>query len=129
MDLKKKYGEKIEFCFIYIQEAHPEDGWQMAANEKQGVVVKEPTTQDQRDEIAATCIGELSFHMTTVVDDMQNTIDNAYCGWPERLYVVGKDGNIAYKGDMGPKGFKPAELDKFLTTYLAEEKNCKETSK
>ncbi|MEE3000136.1 MAG: deiodinase-related protein, partial [Pseudomonadota bacterium] len=33
--------------------------------------------------------------------------EKKYAGWPERLYVIGSHGNIAYAGDMGPMGFDP----------------------
>ena len=34
----------------------------------------------------------------------------AYGGWPDRLYLVGRDGRIAFQGGVGPDGFKPEEL-------------------
>jgi hypothetical protein len=45
---------------------------------------------------------------------MDNQAEEAYAAWPERLYVIGADGTIAYKGAMGPKGFLPDEVDALL---------------
>jgi type I thyroxine 5'-deiodinase len=50
----------------------------------------------------------------TVIDREDNKVNAAYSGWPDRLYVVGKDGRIAYKGGPGPGGFKPAEVEAWL---------------
>ena len=31
--------------------------------------------------------------------------------WLERIYIFDTNGRIAYKGDMGPFGFNPDELE------------------
>ena len=43
-----------------------------------------------------------------------NKVNAAYSGWPDRLFVVGLDGKIAYKGGSGPGGFKPPEVEEWL---------------
>jgi hypothetical protein len=42
-----------------------------------------------------------------------------YMGWPDRLYLIGKDGRIAWKGDPGPAGFKPQQLEAAIQKELA----------
>jgi hypothetical protein len=37
-----------------------------------------------------------------------------FAAWPERMYVIGTDGKIVYKGKMGPFKFEPKELEEFL---------------
>jgi type I thyroxine 5'-deiodinase len=49
---------------------------------------------------------------------MDNRVDELYAGWPERLFVIGANGRIAYAGGPGPWGFKPDELEKWLTKNL-----------
>jgi hypothetical protein len=39
-------------------------------------------------------------------------------GWPDRLYVIARDGRIAYKSDPGPFGFKPADMERALLDVL-----------
>lgn len=34
--------------------------------------------------------------------------------WPERIDIIGTDGRILYKGDVGPFGFHPEEAEKAL---------------
>ena len=46
-----------------------------------------------------------------VVDDIDDSTDTKYTGWPERLYLIDRDGRVAYKSQPGPFGFKPAELE------------------
>ena len=50
--------------------------------------------------------------MPCVVDDIANTVDEAYAGWPERLFVV-ENGRIVYAGAQGPFGLEPDAVDKW----------------
>ena len=52
---------------------------------------------------------------------MDDAVALAYAALPERLYVVGGDGRIAYKGGMGPMFFKPAEWEEAISSLLAAE--------
>ncbi|MBI3096906.1 MAG: deiodinase [Planctomycetes bacterium] len=90
---------------MYIREAHPSDGWQMPQNQKDGVVYKDPKTEEEREEVASDCVKSLKLPIPCLIDDMKNTAGTAYSGWPDRIYIVGTDGRIVYKGDPGPKGF------------------------
>ena len=40
-------------------------------------------------------------------------------GWPDRLYLVGVDGKVVYKGGRGPFGFRPADLSTAIEKYLS----------
>lgn len=42
-----------------------------------------------------------------VVDAMDDAVAQRWSGWPERLFVVGADGRVAYVGEQGPWGFWP----------------------
>lgn len=64
--------------------------------------------------MATGCSKALKLTMPGLVDDMNNTTDIAYAGWPERLFVVDKGGRIAYTGKQGPWGFKPDHVAKWL---------------
>ena len=58
--------------------------------------------------------------MPMVVDAVDNAVASAYGGWPDRLYLVGRDGRIAYRGGEGPFGFKPNELGAAIEHHLKE---------
>lgn len=98
---------------VYIREAHPTDGWF-----GKGVVeIRDPATHEERRRVAGACMKALGLTVPPLVDDMEDTANLAYAAWPERLYVIGKDGRIAYAGGMGPFHFDPLELLKFLRGY------------
>ena len=113
--MAEKYDKAAAFYVVYIKEAHPEDGWQMAANTKQGVIFNQPKIFDERVKVASACQKALKFkRIPMLIDDMDNTTDKKYHGWPDRLYVVGKDGKLAYCGGKGPFGFKPEHVERWL---------------
>ncbi|NCO96233.1 MAG: deiodinase, partial [Armatimonadetes bacterium] len=60
----------------------------------------------------------LGIKFPTLLDNMDNKVEKDYSSWPDRLYVVGQDGKVAYKGGPGPAGFDSAELGVFLELIL-----------
>jgi len=101
---------------VYIQEAHPTDGWQMPSNLKEGVLVATARTFTDRDTAANTCVVKLGIHIPAIVDDIDDSTERAYTGWPDRLYVIDRQGRVAYKSKAGPFGFNPDEMAKTLAT-------------
>jgi hypothetical protein len=52
---------------------------------------------------------------------MDNAVELDYARWPDRLYLVGKAGRIAWKGQVRPAGFRLAELQTAIGLELARE--------
>jgi hypothetical protein len=82
----------------------------MPANTRQGIVVNQPKTDAERSKVAATCVSNLHLTLPCLQDGIDNKVESAYAGWPDRLYIVGVDGKIAYKGEPGPRGFVVSEM-------------------
>ena len=116
--MSARYADRVHFLLVYIREAHPEEGWILPENRRAGVAVHEPVTQDERRDVAAMCGARLELSMPTVVDGIDNAVASAYGGWPDRLYLVGTDGRIAFQGGEGPFGFKPEELELAIVREL-----------
>ncbi len=95
---------------MYIREAHPEDGWVLEENRVEGIAVRDPRSVDERAGVAVACASRLETSITVAVDDLDDGTALAYGGWPDRLYLIGRDGRVAYQGGEGPFGFKPDEL-------------------
>ena len=68
--------------------------------------------------MADTCVTKLSLKIPAVVDDLENSTEAAYTAWPDRLYVIGADGCIAYKSKPGPYGFQPDQVAATLKRIL-----------
>ncbi len=110
----RQYGDKVTFVAVYIREAHPTDEWQMESNEKEGVCYPQPKSTAQRVAIANDFIRRFHFPIPLLVDDIANTADAVYAGWPERFYVIDERQVIVYKGKTGPFGFHPEEVEAWL---------------
>jgi hypothetical protein len=109
-DLAKQYSNLADFAYIYIKEAHADDEWQVEKNKIGDVVFNQPQTFEERLLLAETFQEAMGTETTILVDDMANTANAAYAAWPERIYVIGPDGRILYKGGMGPFYFDPDEI-------------------
>ncbi len=94
--------EQFRFLTVYIREAHPEDGWQVGINETQDVVYAQPKTIDERAEVAGTCQRKHGIRMPLALDDMDDSINKAYSGSPERLYLIDADGIVRHRSTPGP---------------------------
>ncbi len=103
---------------VYIKEIHPTDGWQVKENEEDGVLVRSHESFEERIEVGQTCMVKMALEMPALVDEMDDAVAKAYGAMPERLYVIGTDGRVAYKGGMGPMFFKPSEWEEAIETYL-----------
>ena len=100
----------MSFYAVYILEAHPSDVWQMQSNVRDKVVFASPKNQDERQEVAGMCVRKLGIKFPALVDDFSNRAEMEYTGWPDRIYLIDKDGRVAYKSRPGPFGFHPDEL-------------------
>jgi type I thyroxine 5'-deiodinase len=81
-------------------------------------VLTSPANFKERAEVAETCVVRLGIHLPAVVDGFDDATEIAYSGWPDRLYVIDRDGRVAYKSRPGPFGFKPAEVEAVLRTLI-----------
>lgn len=112
------YSKQADFKIVYVREAHPSDGWQVPVNEREGVIVTAPKTASEREKVAGTCAANLKITIPIIVDGMDDAVERAYAGWPDRIYIVDKEGRIAYKGAPGPAGFRPKEAEESLKKLL-----------
>ncbi len=122
--LYQRYHDRVQFLMIYIREAHPRDGWWLGGGlmgkairmyaPKASTEVVDPTSLDERRQVARQCEDALSYGIRTYVDDLDDGVNKAYAGLPTRLYLIERDGKVAYAGGLGPYGFKPAQLEQAI---------------
>jgi hypothetical protein len=117
-ELHHRYEGRVAFLIVYIKEAHPEDGWVLADNRRQDVAVLDATTLDERAAAARACAVRMRTRIPVALDALDNGVASRYGGWPDRLYLVGGDGRIAYQGGEGPFGFLPEELEAAIEREL-----------
>jgi hypothetical protein len=109
----------VDFRVVYIREAHASDVWQIPSNLKDDVLFASPTSYDQRIQLGRLCVAKLGIKFPAVVDGFDNVVERAYTGWPDRLYVIDREGRVAFKSSPGPFGFHPEGVEKTLEKLFA----------
>ena len=109
----------MHFLCVYIQEAHPTDGSQSPSNVDEEILFAQPTTEDERAEIAAACMLRYNFSFPMVLDAMSNEVESRYMATPERLYVLDKDGRVTWKCGLGPHYFDPDGFEDAVKAQVA----------
>jgi hypothetical protein len=109
-ELYDRHRDEVAFFIVYIREAHPEDGWVLADNRREEIALADPTSLEERAAAAVACVLRLRTRIPVLLDDVDDEVALAYGGWPDRLYLIDRDGRVAFQGGRGPGGFKPERL-------------------
>ncbi len=96
----------IEFIHIYIDEAHPKDGWYIGGNES---IYSHKTIQDRSD--ASKYISQKVDNV--YLDTMDNNLKHFFGVQYERLYII-KNNTIVFQGGQGPMNYSLSDVEKFL---------------
>jgi hypothetical protein len=108
----------VQFFVVYIREAHAIDSsWPMGGGD--APIVEDPVSDQEREQVAAVCMTKMALEpMPALIDGVDDAVNQAYGAWPDRLYLVGADGRIAYRGGPGPFGFSPDALEEAIQAEL-----------
>jgi hypothetical protein len=117
-ELYAKYKDRVHFYIVYIREAHPHDGWRVPNNLIEEIIYDEPTTDDERTEVASAFQVALGLDMPMLIDRIDNDVDKKYVGLPMRMFLVDSDGKIAFSGKKGPFGWDDEAFEESLKTLL-----------
>jgi hypothetical protein len=113
-EIYSRYKDRVEFLLVYTGEAHPTDGWQSERNIKDNVLFRQHQSFGEREEAASSCSRGLRISLPILIEEMDNTCDEAYGAAPVRLYVIGEDGKVAYHGGAGPHFLDPDEWEQAI---------------
>ncbi len=127
--LHKRYGDQVEFLAVYVREAHPTDGWSTSGNEGTDFAVKQPTSQEERIAVAGKFCAFEKPSFPVLVDEFNDQIGHAYSGMPNRLYLIDREGRVAYKSGRGPKGYKTSELEQSVMLLLLDQDSAAGSSR
>jgi hypothetical protein len=93
---------------IYIEEAHPIDGWYLPGA-KTPITHRQPQSTEERISVAKTFVQQTGFCVPLYVDTIANEASLRYSAWPERLYIV-QDGVVVFQGGPGPFEYRLTEV-------------------
>jgi len=110
-----RYADIADSVVVYIEEAHPSDGW--VSSDAPYQIPKHRCLED-RLSAARLMLAEVP-GSNVVVDNMDNSSNAAYGAYFERIYVV-RDERVVYQGGRGPEGYRISELTDWLEQYRDE---------
>ena len=93
-----------------------------------GIDLAQPTSDEQRCDIAGQCRQRLELDIPFLVDSVSDTVGVTYSGMPNRFYLIDQEGRVAFKSGRGPFGFKPGELEQALLWNLTEQQTAAEAT-
>ena len=99
------YKDRVHFLTVYTREAHPvgsksphaEGEWDTMWNKAVGVRVREPATEEERLELALFSHEKLKLPEPMVVDDMDNSVWEAFGSASAPAFVIDREGNVALR--------------------------------
>uniref|UniRef100_V9LIB0 Iodothyronine deiodinase n=2 Tax=Callorhinchus milii TaxID=7868 RepID=V9LIB0_CALMI len=118
-----RYADIADFLLVYIEEAHPSDGW--VSTDAPYEIPKHRCLEDRLR--AASLMDKENPGCLVVADGMDNLSNAAYGAYFERLYVV-MDQHVVYQGGRGPEGYKISELREWLSRYRRQSPHPNTTS-
>lgn len=126
---------RIEFIVVYGAEPYPTDEWWLCESKtfrffhnllgsRAAVDIKQPTTQEERNAVAARANTQLvNVEMPLYIDTIDNKVNTAYTGMPTRIYLINEDGRVVFNHGIGPISFHPDGFENAIENYLAGAKN------
>lgn len=103
----QQYKDVVEFKLVYIKEAHASDSRRPVQYAREKGITEHDDYQE-RCSTAEMLLNDESLHIPFLIDHMDDSVNKAYAAWPDRIYLVQKDGRIAVAAERGPWGFEPA---------------------
>lgn len=117
-DLFETYGDDVQFFVVYIREAHALDSRAPMASASTPLV-EDPLHLEERRAVAQTCMRAIELdELPSLVDDVDDAVSKAYQAWPDRLVLIGRDGNVTYQSLPGPWGFDTDEFEGAIESEL-----------
>lgn len=110
----EKYKEAFTYIVLYINEAHPSNGWYIG---DELYKIQNHITIFDRQQAAKYLDDDLHPSVHVLLDNLENRGQKMFGTKYERLYVI-HNGMVLYQGCNGPFGYDLNDLDVFLGKML-----------
>ncbi len=112
------YKDVTEFYIVYIREAHAADSsWPVGYAKDMGI--NDHKDYGERCAVAKRMFEDKKLTIPGLIDGFDDKVNDAYQGWPTRVFLIRKDGKLGVAGGRGPWGLRPAlkEAREWLAEY------------
>lgn len=119
-----------DFLLVYIDEAHPSDGWAVSGGGTKSFEVKKHRSQEERCRAAHALLEHFPLppQCHVAADCMDNNANVAYGVSFERVCIVQRQ-KIAYLGGKGPFFYSLKEVQQWLEQTYRKQDSASETSR
>ncbi len=102
-----QYKDIVDSYVVYIHEAHAaDDTWPVPYAVEKGI--EEPQYYGERCSVAGRMVKDKKILIPVLVDGMDNKVAELYKAWPDRLFLIRKDGKLGVAAKLGPWGLMRA---------------------
>jgi hypothetical protein len=118
--LYDRYRSRAHFYILYTVEAHPSGSpspysgkeWVTEENRKDQVLLPQPSSYEERAQLAYQCRQALLISIPTLIDDMDNAVWVQYGQAPNAAYLIDSGGKVQLRqGWFEPMAFEQAFLE------------------
>jgi hypothetical protein len=121
-NLREEFGDRINMAVLYVIEGHPSGApcpytgtdWLTKDNKDEGLLVRQPTKQNERNALAAKYREQLGLKVPVLVDNMENSAWKALGCSPNMAVLINKNSECAVFQDW----LKPEALRELLREHL-----------
>ena len=122
-ELYRIYRDQINFCFVYILEAHAEDEWPISSARwsphGQPIRYNQTRTVDQRLYAAKDFVRDFHLDMPVVIDRPdENLFERYYAPWPVRIHLFDGDRRLIYQAEPSETMLELNEIRAHLEAIL-----------
>ncbi len=122
------YGDRFNFSFVYIREAHTLEGYQPRSMTGSISPLVAALDDSARKRAAAEFLKMKELTFPVLVDSVSDDVAIEYSAWPVRLFVIGTDGRVLYSGGQAPWYYHPFEAYQHSPTFDPDLKKLPQSS-
>jgi hypothetical protein len=116
--LFETHKKSVDFKIVYIRDSHPVLGFRAPTNDRLGISKdQEPKTLADREKWACEDQKKMKCNIPVVMDTMDDRTLKAYDAFPQRIYVLDRDGRVLYVSS-GLVGFELESVRKIVDTFV-----------
>lgn len=97
--LERRFRGRVGFLLVYLDEAHPTDGWALPRNRFE--VAQARSIEDRR-AAADSFRAAMSIPFPVALDSMSSEARRVFDAFPNRMAIVDGEGRIVHLGPPGP---------------------------
>lgn len=120
--IRAGWSDALRVRILYVIDAHPHGDlcpytgtdWLTADNETANIRIAQPTSMDERLQVARRYVELLQLSCPVIVDEMDNAAWHALGRSPNSATVIGSDGRVLFWQDW----FRPEALTHWLQEHL-----------